>query len=140
VKNKSWGGIIMCDFCENGTCLECLIQSRSAIEMSKDFVDALLSRIEVCNTFVLAAAKALENNSEDPAGIICETTGLLVELSFVDQTISQLLEYIDAVEGCCGTDDFCRGCPYAEDCNTTDECFFDDPDFFVLKENLEATE
>jgi len=128
----------MCDFCENGTCLECLIQSRSAVELSKDFVDALLSRIEVCNTFVLAAAKALENNPEDPAGIICETTGLLVELSFVDRTISEMLEYIDVVEGCCGISDFCRGCPYSEDCNGID-CFFDDPDFFAPKSEEEKS-
>jgi len=135
----------MCDFCgrdpenlKNGVCPECFMQSRSAIELSKDLVEAILTRNEVCNTFILAAAKALENNAADPAGIIYETTGLMAELSVVDQTALDLLEYIDTVEGIVPQSCYCNGCPYAEDCDGID-CFFDDPDFFAPKSDEEKS-
>ena len=142
----------MCDFCGresenigNLICPECFMQSRSAIELAKDAVVVLLSRQKSCNVFLLAAAKSLEKSTEPPAEIIYETTQLIIELSYVDQAVTELLEYIDEVEGvpsepcpyfgCL----YAESCPYAEDCDGVD-CFFDDPDFFAPKEKLKASE
>ena len=124
---------------KNGMCPKCFAQSRSAVELSKDVVLALITRIDACSEFVLAAAKALETNPDNPADIIATTADLMTELAVVDQTVWDLLEYIDEVEGCCGKASYCDGCPYTEDCDGVD-CFFEDPDFFAPKSGAEVTE
>lgn len=131
----------MCDFCkkcseglEEGISLAVFMQSRPTASIAEDLAEVLMQRQEAGNVFILAAAKALENNSGDAVAIISATTDLMVELAEVDQTVFDLIEYVDEAEACCCDDCFCCGCPYANECGG--DCFFEDEDFFAQKEEI----
>lgn len=125
-----------CGYCSNelvdGVCPECGRQFRTASDLAKDVVEVLMERQEACNVFILAAAKALEAQTDDAEVIITATTEFIAELSMVDETVMDLLDYINQVEleeeySICD-ECFCQGCPYADECDG--DCFFDDEDFF----------
>lgn len=150
------GGIIMLLFCgycseelEDGVCPQCGADFRNVCNtIARDAVEVVLSRQEAVNVFILAAASRLEETDDglDLEAAVSAMTELLSEIRVTDDTILELLDYIDETEGCqcdeefdycdgecdeCDEECLCNGCPYFDECDG-EECYFDDEDFLAV--------
>lgn len=108
-----------------------IFEFRTASEIAKDMTEVILSRHDACNAFIAAAAKALENNPEDPVGLVESVNDIVILLTEGDQTLLELIDFIDETESAC-PDCLCCGCPYAGECGG--DCYFEDEDFFKKDE------
>jgi len=127
---------------------ECGLLIYPVSETAKDALDVLLSRQEACNTILLAIASALKDHevdvTETVSDIIAATNEFITVLADTDQTVLELLGFIEETECsecevCLGCDEcLCCGCPYAGKCDGY--CYFEQDGFFAKKENIEQSE
>lgn len=110
----------------------------TSVECVKNTLEVLLTRQDACNELIFAVAKAIGDGVDNTEAVLCEVNTLLANLAGVDETVNELLVYIDEEENGVYLDDLCEGCPYADECGG--DCYFEDEDFFRKEEESNIAE